>query len=188
MKQFFFIGILLANIQVVVGQEIEWLSWNEMMERQETERKKVFIDVYTDWCGWCKKMDASTFKDPQVVAAMNANYYAVKLDAEMHDTIEFNNMVFTNLKPNAKRGVHALAVSLLERKMSYPSFVILDENYVRTHIISGFQKVPALVTSLNFFGLNQHVRYQQYLSEQQKRNAALQQAQSQNQTNEIPQK
>lgn len=171
---FFF---LLVGTGLGFAQEsINWLTWEEMKDLQEQERKKVFVDVYTDWCGWCKKMDASTFKDPEVVAAMNAYYYAVKLDAEMKDTIMHNNMMFVNINPDKKRGVHTLAASLLNSKMSYPSFVVLDENFNRNIIISGYQKVPELLANLLFFGTNQHVRHQEYLVKQQQAVEAAQQA------------
>lgn len=156
-------------------QKIEWMNWNEMVERQQVEPRKIFIDVYTDWCGWCKKMDASTFVDPSVVATMNESFYAVKLDAEMKDSITYNNMVFYNPNPSGKRSVHTLAASLLDSRMSYPSFVILDENFTRLHILAGFQKVPQLMGNLLFFGQNQHLRYQQYLQQQQQRAEAAQQ-------------
>lgn len=159
---------------VASSQEINWVSWQEMVELQKTERKKVFVDVYTDWCGWCKRMDATTFKDPDVVKAMNANFYAVKLDAEMADSIKHNGVVFVNPAPEKKRSVHMLAASLLDSQMSYPSFVILDENFTRNIVITGYQQVPEMLGNLLFFGTNQHVRLQQY---QQKMQQAAQQAQ-----------
>ncbi|MEL7425057.1 MAG: DUF255 domain-containing protein, partial [Bacteroidota bacterium] len=42
-------------------EEIQWLSWDEAIARMATEPKKIFVDVYTGWCGWCKRMDATTF-------------------------------------------------------------------------------------------------------------------------------
>jgi hypothetical protein len=130
-------------------------------------------------------MDASTFKDPSVVNTMNQYYYAVKLDAEMKDTIIYNEMVFANLNPEKKRGVHTLAVSLLNSKMSYPSFVMLDENFNRNIIISGYQQVPDLLGNLLFFGTNQHIRLQEYQKQQkQAMKAAQQQAQGTNQNNQ----
>lgn len=165
------------------SQDINWISWEEMVQLQQQERKKVFVDVYTDWCGWCKKMDASTFIDPSVVNTMNQYYYAVKLDAEMKDTIKYNEMMFVNLNPEDKRGVHTLAVSLLNSKMSYPSFVILDENFNRNIIISGYQQVPEMLGNLLFFGTNQHVRLNEYEKQQQK---ALQAAQEQAEKGNTP--
>lgn len=157
--------------------EINWMSWEEMVKAQETERKKVFIDVYTDWCGWCKKMDASTFKDPAIVNYMNGGFYAVKLDAEQKETIEFNGFTFVNPNPNGKRSTHQFAASMLDGRLSYPSFVILDENLVRQHILKGFQHPEPLLGTLIFFKTNEFVRYRQHLEQQQKMREAQQAAQ-----------
>ncbi len=45
------------------------------------ENKLVLMDVYTDWCGYCKKLDKEVFRDPEVKAAMQA-FVAIKADAE----------------------------------------------------------------------------------------------------------
>src|SRR5215510_7762864 len=71
------------------SDEIKWMSFQDAVEKNKTEPKKMFIDVYTGWCGWCKRMDATTFKDPTVVNYMNKYFRAVKLDAETKDTIHF---------------------------------------------------------------------------------------------------
>lgn len=147
-------------------EKINWMSWEEATEAMTKEKKKIFIDVYTDWCGWCKKMDASTFVDPAVVDYMNDKYYAVKLDAEMDDTIRFNNMDFVNPNPGARRSTHTFAASLLDNRLSYPSFVILDENYSRVHLLAGYKQAEALLGNLLFFGSNQHQQYNQYFYNQ----------------------
>ena len=164
---------LLFSIGGFSQAKIEWLSWNEAVKLHKENPKKIFIDVYTDWCGWCKKMDASTFVDPAVANAMNEFFYAVKLDAEMKDSIQFNNHLFINPNPDTKRSVHTLARSLLDNQMSYPSFVLLDENFNRQYIIKGYQKVPSMLGTLLFFGSNQYTKYGQYLMyEQQKQQQA----------------
>uniref|UniRef100_A0A3Q2YUK7 Spermatogenesis-associated protein 20-like TRX domain-containing protein n=1 Tax=Hippocampus comes TaxID=109280 RepID=A0A3Q2YUK7_HIPCM len=58
------------------------------MTKNEGNTKKVFIDIYTDWCGWCKKMDKDTFQNPEVAAYMNENFLMVKMDAEGKDPID----------------------------------------------------------------------------------------------------
>lgn len=145
---------------------INWMTIEEAQEAMKTQKKKIFIDLYTDWCGWCKRMDASTFKDPNIVQFMNKYYYAVKFNAEQKDTVLFNNFAFYNLNPGAKRGTHLFAYSLLDGKMSYPSFTILDENYSRVHVIPGYKQTDAMASILLFFGTNQYRQYNNFLVEQ----------------------
>jgi thiol:disulfide interchange protein len=46
---------------------INWMSVEEVQERMKTEPRKVYVDIYTDWCGWCKVMDKKTFTHPNVI-------------------------------------------------------------------------------------------------------------------------
>lgn len=170
MNRFFFLCFLFVIPFSTFAQEkINWLTWEEAVKKQQVERKKIFIDLYTSWCGWCKKMDATTFKDQSIVSAMNKYYYAVKFDAERKDTLLFNNHKFYNINPTLKRGTHTFAISLLDSKMTYPSFVILDENFNRSSILTGYQEVENLLGSLLFFGTNRHILYQQYLDGERKK-------------------
>ena len=45
------------------------LSYDEALSKAYAEQKIVMVDLYTDWCGWCKKMDRETFMDPRVARA-----------------------------------------------------------------------------------------------------------------------
>lgn len=144
---------------------IEWMSWNEAMAAMEQEPKNIFVDVYTDWCGWCKRMDATTFKNKKVAEYMNKYYYAVKMDAEMKETIVFQGHTFENPDPEKKRSTHTLASSLLDNKLSYPSFVILNEQYQRVQAIPGYQKAADMTTILAYLGdaENRKVPYEEFV-------------------------
>ena len=102
---------------------VEWMSFQEAVERNKKEKRKIFIDIYTDWCGWCKVMDKNTFSHPVIAKYLNEKYYAVKLDAEMKDTVIANGNTYVNPSPQTKRSTHQLAVALLNGKMSYPTVV-----------------------------------------------------------------
>lgn len=176
MKKIIFLSIIgLAFVKVSFTQNtsINWMTWDEMVKQRESDsvKKKVFIDLYTGWCGWCKKMDKSTFIDPNIVQYMNANYYAVKFDAETRDTIIFNNNTFLNSdptfvkkSPNSRGRTHWFAHSLLDGKLSYPSYVILDENYTRVTILSGYKNTEALIGNLVFFAKDEYKFYHNYLN------------------------
>ncbi len=146
MKNFRTIGQLLALLIVPMlgfSQEekkgVHWMSWGEAVEANAKEPRMIMVDTYTDWCGWCKKMDKSTFMNEIIADYMNEHYYAVKLDVEMKDTVVFNGYTFVNPRPDANRSTHQLAASLLDNKLSYPSFVFLDHTFQRIQILPGYR-------------------------------------------------
>ncbi len=131
------------------GDKIKWLTWEEAIELNKEHPKKIFIDVYTDWCGWCKRMDETTFVDPEVVSYMNEHFYAIKLDAEMKENITFKDQEFKYVK-QGRKGIHTLAYSLLEGKASYPSFVTMTEGFDRIAISPGYKQPDQLIKELRF--------------------------------------
>ena len=54
---------------------VKWYTWEEAVKANEQEQRKIFVDVYTDWCGWCKRMDAMTFKNPDVIKVLNESFW-----------------------------------------------------------------------------------------------------------------
>ena len=165
-----FIFLLLMTIsfssfsQLKTG--VKWMTLSELEVAMTIEKKKVFIDLYTDWCGWCKRMDATTFTDPTVVDYISKNYYCVKFDAERRDTVTFNNYKFYDVSPNSKRGTNLFAYTLLEGKMSYPSFVMLDTSYNRINVISGYKTPEPLLGTLIFFATDEYQRYSNFIYDQ----------------------
>lgn len=139
-----------ASIKV---EPIQWLTIEEAAARQKQEPRKIVIDVYTDWCGWCKKMDKTTFADPEVAAYVNANYYAVKLDAEGTEPITLDGHTF---KYNPEYKSHELAVALLNGQLSFPTTVYLDEEMKMLSPVPGFMDAPAFSQILHYFGDNHY--------------------------------
>jgi thioredoxin-related protein len=137
-----------CNAQEKQSSKIKWTSFEEAVKLSEKVPKKLFIDVYTDWCGWCKKMDASTFQNDSIAHHINKNYYAVKLNAETKDTIRFRDNQFV-YKPEYK--ANELALSLLGGKMGYPTYVFLDENFAMLGPASGFMQPEDLTKVLTFY-------------------------------------
>jgi thioredoxin-related protein len=140
--------LLFSGIQVN-SQEINWMSWEEAATALDKEPKKIFVDVYTDWCGWCKKMDATTFKDSTIIDELNSDFYPVKLNAEQKESIFWKGEEFKWM-PSGRDGVHKLAHDLLDGQMSYPTYVILDEDYARILIAPGYTDAPMLMKELRF--------------------------------------
>lgn len=144
--------LLSATFFAVNAQEkINWLSFEEAMIAQEKEPKKIMIDVYTSWCGWCKVMTKKTFTDPAVIAYVNKHFYAVKFDAETKDTIHAKGKDFTYIK-EAK--CNSLAINLLFGEMSYPTIVFIDEKNEGAFPNPGYKGPEDFLMLLKYYNEN----------------------------------
>lgn len=121
--------------------EFKWYTFEEAVALNKKNPKKIFIDIFTDWCGWCVKMDNSTWQDSIIKSYLAKNFYPVRLNAERKDTVRFNGNVYVNPSPDKPRSTHQLAVSLLQGQLSYPSYVILNEKLEILNMYKGY-KVP----------------------------------------------
>lgn len=143
----------LGSASAATTERIKWYTLKQAFELNKTQPKKIFVDVFTDWCGWCKRMDATTFTQPQIVKYMNEKYYAVKFNAEGMDTITFNGKVFTNPNPHiGERSTHQLTPILLGEQLSYPSFVIFNEKNEVLNSLKGYMTPQQIDPVLKFFG------------------------------------
>jgi len=135
---------------------VKWYSIEEAEKLNKQQPKKIMIDVYTDWCGWCKKMDKETFNHPVIAEYINENYYPVKLDAESKNEITFNGTTYKFVAQGA-RGYHELAAGLLNGKMSYPSIAYMNENMELLGAIQGYRTAQSIEPLLNYIVENKYV-------------------------------
>ncbi len=139
----FFVGALKGQ-----NEKIKWYSIEEAVELNKKNPKKIFIDFYTTWCGWCKRMDATTFSHPWIIKYMNKHFYPVKFNAETNKTITIGNKQFVNKNAGKKRGAHQFAIAILQGKMSYPSIAFLDEKLQLLFSVPGYRKPKSMETFL----------------------------------------
>lgn len=148
------VGVLCTTL-VLAQEKIQWMSIEDAYELTLTEEnpKKIFIDVYTDWCGWCKRMDKATFQNEEVATYMNEHYYNVKFDAEQKESVEILGNTF-KFVPQGNRGYHELAAALLNGKMSYPTVVFLNRKFEMLSPVPGYQESLAFMNIAKYFGDN----------------------------------
>ncbi len=119
---------------------INWLTIEEAQEMGKKQPRSVFVDVYTDWCGWCKKMDKSTFQNAEVIKYVNDNYYAVKLNAESNETVTFNGVQLTKRE-----------LARAFRVTGYPTFVLIDETFQQITPVPGYKQAAEFKNVLKQF-------------------------------------
>ncbi|MBK9458199.1 MAG: DUF255 domain-containing protein [Sphingobacteriales bacterium] len=138
---------------------ITWLTIEQVQEKNKTEPRKVIVDLYTDWCGWCKRMDSETFANPAVAQYINQNYYAVKFNAESKESVNFKGTTYEYLD-NGRRGTNQLAFKLVlgdtpqGAGIGYPTFAFLDENLDRINAFPGYRDVQQMTNLLRYIAEN----------------------------------
>lgn len=150
---FLILGLALVSFSPGFSQDntekVKWYTMEEAEKLYRDEPKKWLIDVYTDWCSWCKKMDAETFTHPVIARFINENFYAVKLDAESQESITFNGTTF-KYQQQGGQGYQELAIGLLNGQMSFPSIAYLNEELQLLGAIPGYKTPQAMEPLLNY--------------------------------------
>ena len=150
------------------NKKIEWMDIETAQEKLKEEPRKLIVDVYTSWCGWCKKMDAGAFSHPTVVEYINKNYYAVKLNAETKKEISFKGQVYVNPNPEQRRPTHQLAsIAAVNGRIGYPTIVYIDENLDLLSQVPGYLDAKGIEPIIHFFAEEAYktMTYDEYIAQ-----------------------
>jgi thioredoxin-related protein len=151
-----FVFISFLSLNSSAQAPVKWYTFEEALEMMKVEKKKIVIDVYTDWCSWCKKMDKSTFQKTQIANYLNDNYYPVKLDAEQKEVINFAGQQFKYIDQGKTKSYHEFALAVTKGQLSYPTVVFIDENLNIIQSIPGFRNAQEFEMIMTYFGENMH--------------------------------
>lgn len=135
--------------------KVNWMDFNELQEAYAKEPRPILIDMYTNWCGWCKVMDKKTYTNENVVSYINQHFYAVKFNAESKETISFLGNEYTY---NKKEKINELAKKLAGYELGFPSTIFLSDLKAQPAVISGYMKPGELEAPLKYFGSKANVK------------------------------
>lgn len=159
--------LLLALTMLVAAQpalarkdgKINWMTIEEAETAAKKTPKPILVDIYTDWCSFCKRLDSYTFNNSVIINYINENFYAVKLNAEGADTLTFRRQKFL---PRIQGKTHQLAIALTNGRLSYPTLVYIVKEYIVP--VPGYQTPSQLEVFLNYFadGSYESVNWEEY--------------------------
>ncbi|MDX1906455.1 MAG: DUF255 domain-containing protein [Bacteroidia bacterium] len=138
------------------AEPVQWVSLPEAVRLSQQDGKKIFIDFYTDWCGWCKRMDRDTYAQPEVAAYLNTHYHAVKFNAEKPGDIVLDGVTYGFLGQPGKGGIHEIAYKLMNGQPSYPTSVFLEPDGNLITRVPGYLTGPDFMPILHFIGENHY--------------------------------
>jgi thioredoxin-related protein len=151
MKKVILVLIFSAVALFVSGQAapVKWYSIEEAVALAKANPRPIFVDTYTDWCGWCKKLDKDTFSNPVIAEILNTDYYPVKFNAESKEPVVFQGRKFVN---DGRLGAtHQLAYALLQGNLGYPTVVFLTASSELITPVSGYRTPVQFEPLLMYF-------------------------------------
>lgn len=122
------------------GGGIQWVSYDVGLDRAEKENKHVFIDFTAKWCGFCKKMDAETFSQPEVIEMVNTNFIPVKVDGDSQKELNIDGFKIT--ESNLTRQEFGVR--------GYPTFWFLKPDGTKLGAISGYRPASQMMEAFVF--------------------------------------
>ncbi len=149
-----FLFLLITTIGIFsfknsADEKIQWITVEELNTVFTKTPKPILIDIYTDWCGWCKQMDKTTYNNKKLAAYVNSKYYAIKFNAEQKTPIIFNGKTFNY---NSQYRTHELAIYLTNGQLSYPTTVFMSGLQAQPAALPGYMKPTQMEAPLKFFG------------------------------------
>jgi thioredoxin-related protein len=137
------------------SDEVEWMTLPQAEAAIQKEKRPILIDLYTDWCGWCKVMDKKTYSNKNVAKYVHEKFYAVKINAESKDIINFNGRSF---QYNAHYKANDFAIFLTQGRLEFPTTIILPSDGSSPQAIPGYLEPKDFELIAKYFGEGEYGR------------------------------
>lgn len=142
------------------AESIQYMgSLEEALAAQKDHPKKIIVDLYTDWCNWCKVMDKNTFSEPSVYNYINDKFYFVRINGEADKNIQYQGKTYSLQVVNGKK-MHQFssAFGSVNGRVGYPTFIFFDEKGNKIEASQGFKDTEAFNKILKFYGENIYLK------------------------------
>ena len=137
--------------------QIEWLSIDEAIEQSKTQKKKLFIMVYSEHCEWSGRMNKSTFSQSGIAQYLNDNYYPVLFNINESKSVSFAGKEYKRVKKSGM-SYHEFVAYITMGRMSTPTLVFFDENMRMLQPIAGYKDANDLRLILMYYNEDLHTQ------------------------------
>jgi len=154
MKNYILLGLLLFT-SVLSAQQVNWMTLQDALDAQAKNPKKIFVDMYTVWCGPCKLLDKNTFQNADVASFINENFYPVKFNAEGNETINYRGKAYANPSYDPAKSKRRNSAHQFTRYMGvrvYPTVLFIDETGNLINSVKGYRTPEQIEVFLRLFG------------------------------------
>jgi uncharacterized protein YyaL (SSP411 family) len=124
------------------AEEIKWVDFNTGYATAQKKKKIMLVDVYTDWCGWCKVMDRETYAKSEIAAIVNKDFVPIKFNPEVRD------QVYT-YEGKKYSGMELQGVISNHQIRGYPATMFIDTKTKKSSLISGYKNAKEFTDILN---------------------------------------
>lgn len=132
-----------SNHKEVSTNKVKWYSYNEGIKKASLEKKPLVIDFYTDWCTYCKKMEAETYSEKKVSSYLNEKFVTIKVNAESKKKIKFDGKEMTEQELAMGFGVN-----------SYPTVFFMENEKNTIGTAPGYIEAPQFYAISTYVGSN----------------------------------
>ncbi|KAB2879412.1 DUF255 domain-containing protein [bacterium] len=137
----FLIVLIIVAVGFRSASQLTWYGFDEGLQKAKNENKQVLIDIYTDWCGWCKVMDEKTYTDSRIVQYLNSKFVLIKLNPEKDGPVMFNGKTY-----NADHFAQGIGVN------GYPATAFFESDAKLITLVPGYLKADEFLPILEYIG------------------------------------
>jgi thioredoxin-related protein len=120
---------------------VAWKGWNEGLAAAAGGTRPIIVDVYTDWCGWCKRMDRDVYARSDVSGYLNEHFVMVRLNAESAERVTYTG-----------RSMTARALAGGFQVTGYPTTIFLRPDGTRLVNVPGYVPAEKFLKLVRFVG------------------------------------
>lgn len=141
--------------------EIAWQTFDKGVELARKEKKMLVLDIYTDWCHWCKVMDKDTYGHPDIVKYARENLIMAKLNAETDEKFKFRGGSYSGRQLSMMFGVEG-----------FPCTIFMTSEGELITSISGFIPADRFSVILRYLDGNwyEKMKFDEFVKKEQEKN------------------